>query len=128
MTQAQAQWWEQLKPGDEVGVVNHYRNRVTISKVQRVTPTGQIVLVGGSRFIRRRYRESPVRHGDTYKPDFLCPIEEAQRLIDQMQTINRYRSLVNHLRDYRWQDLSADKLERIKALVDELQPKPTSIS
>lgn len=125
MNQTQTQWYLQLKPGDKVGVVNPDRTRVSIFQVQRITPSGQIVLMGGSRFIPKKWHNNPVRHGDSYRPDFICPIEEAEKLQNEIRQRNHRTTLVNYLRNFRWQDLPTEKLEQIKTLIDdELQPKP----
>ena len=109
-----------LKPGDRVAInaSNYARSDYTVAKVERVTPSGQVVMVDGRRFdARGREIGSGLKYYDRAR---LCPLTE-----DVRAEIRREAAIARIWRRMeKWEQLPADALEAIEAVLDRyMEPK-----
>lgn len=105
-------WLTGLKPGDQVVVNGGMRhNRYTFHKVAKITPTGRINLDNGQVFKSNGHAlKDP---GKWSFRDVL--LEPTQEIRDKL----RKERLAFELSHYKFEALSLDQLERIKAIVRE---------
>lgn len=104
-------WIESLKVGDEVVVANHSEKE--IKKINKITPTGQIVCSWGVRGTIRFDNRGDEIGGQTYWKRRLdeCT-EESRMLIHQ-------KILVEKVKQSNFAKLTYDQLNRIMSIIQE---------
>lgn len=104
-----------LKPGDEVAIdcSKYGTDRYRLGKVERVTPSGQIVLVGGERFDATGHR---IGGNDPYHRPTLCATTDKVRDWLKRQELHRLFSVLE-----RCSDLPTATLEAIKAALKAME-------
>lgn len=113
-----AEWYEELKPGDKVGIVNKWRNRVNIVEIERVTPSGQI-LAGGRKFKPRSFAAGKILEMGTTYPDHLISLDEANQLKQELEAAQYRQNLIGQLQSAnRWNAFSTNQLEQVIKLIE----------
>lgn len=101
-----------LKVGDEVAVDGGGAFSVSsISAVERITPSGQILLAAGTRFTPQG-RE--IGSSGRYSRWLREPTDEVREEVRRADLVASLRSPL-----YRWEDLPTETLERIKAALEQ---------
>ena len=96
-----------LKPGDEVAVSGPRGGYLQISQVQRVTPSGQIVLANGNRFNSRGW----MLGASTWNQQYLEEATDAVRAkVARAKMVDRLRRKLD-----KWEQLPTETLERVEA-------------
>lgn len=107
MLEKEKEWLASLKVGDEV-CYSSYRSNYTISKVKKITPTGQIVLENGNRFKEGVYRSGTGAWATLYR---LKPVTEEIR-----EKILRTK-LINVIGDTNLHGLTLQQLKDIYTII-----------
>lgn len=104
------EWLGSLKPGDEVIVSSrHYED---IRLVERITPTGRIVVNVGGMSTREFNADGWQRGGDSYgRSHIVEPTQERRDKIEQ-------RTLVERLGRVKWGELPLETLRTIIAALN----------
>lgn len=113
-----SEWYEELKPGDKVGIVNSNSTSVKIVEVDRLTPSGQII-VGDRRFKKRKYGNRIEEMGEKYYTDRLVSHKEAQERLEEIHQANLKAKLTNTLHyNTGWNKFTIEQLQQVIQLVE----------
>ncbi len=103
-----------LKPGDEVAVTGPRSGYLQVSQVQRITPSGQIVLANGDRFNPggRQFGRSD------WSQQYLTEATDAVHAkVARAKMVDRLRRRLD-----KWEQLPTETLERIEAAFGGTEP------